>query len=64
MQTTFINTKNSKMNEKHIFFLNLSPRLDAKARINMLHFKTFVFIKKCKTAVQKQKTQNNSFNME
>ena len=42
METIFMNTENSKTNEPHIFFLNLSQRLDLRSsnkhveRINTL----------------------------
>ena len=31
METIFMNTENSKMNEAHIFVLNLSQRLDLRS---------------------------------
>ena len=37
METIFMSTKNSKMNEPHTFFLNLLQRLN-------LLFKSFLFI--------------------
>ena len=39
-----MNTENSKTNKLHKFVLNLTQRLDLKARINMLLFKTYQFI--------------------
>ena len=38
-----MNTENSKTNEPHKFVLNLSERLD-EVQINMLLFKTYLFI--------------------
>ena len=42
METIFMNTENSKTNESHQFFLNLSQRLEIQ--INMSLFKTYLFI--------------------
>ena len=46
METKFMNTENSKMNEPHKFVLNLSQRSDLRSsnKINMLLFKTYLFI--------------------
>ena len=39
-----MNTENSKTNESQKFVLNSSQRLDIKLQINMLLFKTYIFI--------------------
>ena len=39
-----MNTENSKSNKPHRFLLKLSQRLDYKVQINMLFFKTYLFI--------------------
>ena len=44
MKTVFMNTGNSKTNEPHKFVLILPQKLHFKARINMLLFKTCLFI--------------------
>ena len=44
METIFINTENSKANEPHKSVLNFSQRLDLRVRINILLFKTYLFM--------------------
>ena len=51
----FMNTENSKMNEPEKFTLNLLHRWDLKAQINMLLFKTYLFITRGKNLMQKCK---------
>ena len=44
MEMILVNTGNSKTIEPRKFVLNLSQILDLKVRINMLLFKTYLFI--------------------
>ena len=44
METIFMNTENSKTNEPDKVVLSLSQRLDLKVQINMLVFRTYLFI--------------------
>ena len=44
METIFMNTENSKINEPHKFVLNLSQLLDLRVRINLLLIKIDLFI--------------------
>ena len=44
MEMILVNTGNSKTIEPQKFVLNLLQRLDLKVRINMLLFKTYLFI--------------------
>ena len=44
MEMILVNTGNSKTIEPQKFVLNFLQRLDLKVRINMLLFKTYLFI--------------------
>ena len=44
IETIFTFMENSKMHEPNKFVLNLSRRLDKEVQINMLLFKTYLFI--------------------
>ena len=44
MEMILVNTGNSKTIEPQKFVFNLLQRLDLKVRINMLLFKTYLFI--------------------
>ena len=44
METIFMNTENSKTNERHKLVFKLSQRLDLRSMNNMLFFKAFLFI--------------------
>ena len=43
METIFMNTENSKMNEPHKFVLNLSQRLNLRSSNTHLLFKTSIY---------------------
>lgn len=45
MEIIFINTKNNKTNELHTFVLALFQQLYLIISKNMLHFKTYLFIR-------------------
>ena len=65
METIFMNTENSKMNEPHKFLLNISQRLDLRssdkhvALQNMTIYYTWKNIR-----LQYKNNNNNSSNME
>ena len=55
------------INEQHKFVLKLSQRLDFKSSNKHVDLQKLVYLlhlEKCNKTVQKQETQNNSFNVE